>query len=375
MRFSLLILLTATSANFLGAADATWAQVQTVLASRCTDCHGEKKQKAGLRLDSPEWLEKGSKEGPVVVAGKPELSKLYTMAALPEDHDDRMPPKGARLTAEQLELIKAWIAAGAKTAALESPIKDSKAPSMNPEASESTDPMMAEKSKPDVKKNDLDHPPSAVAKTPAVSPADDQMSAKSEVAATPVKPLATAITPIIEAPIIPAPVAPEFALTALTTQQFVITTLAGGWLDVNAGHTKKGLTDAHIPLLTKIGPAVAFLDLANSGITDRQLKVLADFTNLQRLHLEHTPITDAGLSAVVACQHLTYLNLFGTEITDAGLANLKSLKQLDELYVWQTKVTTNGIAALKKIMPDLTIISGPDDLPTAKLDGKKKKKK
>ena len=152
MRFSLLILLTATSANFLGAADATWAQVQTVLASRCTDCHGEKKQKAGLRLDSPEWLEKGSKEGPVVVAGKPEQSKLYTMAALPDDHEDRMPPKGARLTAEQLELIKAWIAAGAKTAALESPIKDSKAPSMNPEASESTDPMMAEKSTPDVKK-------------------------------------------------------------------------------------------------------------------------------------------------------------------------------------------------------------------------------
>ena len=201
------------------------------------------------------------------------------------------------------------------------------------------------------------------------------MSAKSEVAATPVKPLATTITPIIEAPIIPAPVAPEFALTALTTQQFVISTLAGGWLDVNAGHTKKGVTDAHIPLLVKIGPAVAFLDLANSGITDRQLKVLADFTNLQRLHLEHTPITDAGLSAVAACQHLTYLNLFGTEITDAGLANFKSLKQLDELYVWQTKVTKNGIAALKKIMPDLTIISGPDDLPTAKLDGKKKKKK
>ena len=385
MRFPLLILLTTTTANFLGAADATWAQVQTVLASRCTDCHGEKKQKAGLRLDSPEWLEKGSKEGPVVVAGKPEQSKLFTMAALPDDHEDRMPPKGARLTAEQLEIIKSWIAAGAKTAALENPIKESKAPLMIPDAAESTEPTMAGLSSSDVKKNDLDHPQSAVAKTPAVktpeaSPADDQMGAKNEAAATLAKPTPAALTPapeaaVIQATIIPAPVAPEFALTALTTQQFVITTLAGGWLDVNAGHTKKGLTDAHIPLLTKIGPAVAFLDLANSGITDRQLKVLADFTNLQRLHLEHTPITDAGLSAISACQHLTYLNLFGTEITDAGLATLKSLKQLDELYVWQSKVTKNGIVALKKAMPELTIISGPDDLPTAKLDGKKKKKK
>ena len=376
MRISLLILLTATTANFLSAADATWAQVQTVLEARCTDCHGEKKQKAGLRLDSPEWLEKGSKEGPVVVAGKPELSKLYTMAALPEDHDDRMPPKGARLTAEQLELIKTWIAAGAKTAAIE----DQKAPLMHPDAPESTEPTMAGMSSPDVKKNDLDHPQSEhpkpeVAQTPAGNPADDQMGANHEVTAALTKSKTTAIIQPTAEPIIPAPVAPQFALTALTSQQFVITTLPGGWLEVNAGHTKKGLTDAHIPLLAKIGPAVAFLDLANSGVTDRQLKMLSEFTNLQRLHLEHTPITDAGLTAVAACQQLTYLNLFTTEISDAGLASLKSLKQLDELYVWQSKVTKSGIAALKKAMPELTIISGPDELPTVKLDAKKKKKK
>ena len=343
MRLSLLIIFVAST---LGAADATWAQVQTVLSARCNDCHGEKKQKAGLRLDTPEWLEKGSTEGPVVVAGKPELSKLYTMAALPDDHDDRMPPKGARLTAEQLDTIKSWIAAGAKTAARESPLQ----------------------------------PQAKAPVAPPNNPADDMMGAAHEIAAAPAKPTVAVITPAPEAPVvptpvIPAPVAPEFAITALTTQQFVITTLPGGWLDVNAGHTKNGLTDAHLPLLAKIGPSVAFLDLANSGITDRQLKMLSDFTNLQRLHLERTPITDAGLSALSSCQHLSYVNVYGTAITDAGLAALRPLKQLDELYVWQSKVTPAGVAALKKDLPDLTIITGPDDLPTVKLDGKKKRKK
>lgn len=375
MRPSLLIIFATCT---LSAADATWAQVQTVLSSRCTDCHGEKKHKAGLRLDSPEWLEKGSKEGAVVVAGKPELSKLYTMAALPDDHDDRMPPKGARLTAEQLETIKSWIAAGAKTAALESPTQpQAKAPVAAPGT---TGPVPADTSTLGPKKNDSDSQKSELTKAPPSNPADDMMGAAHEVAAAPAKPKVAVITPapeaaVVPAAVVPAPVAPEFAITALTTQQFVITTLPGGWLDVNAGHTKNGLTDAHLPLLEKIGPSVAFLDLANSGITDRQLKMLSDFTNLQRLHLERTPITDVGLSALSSCQHLSYVNVYGTAITDAGLAALRPLKQLDELYVWQSKVTPAGVAALKMDLPDLTIITGPDDLPTVKLDGKKKKKK
>ena len=104
--------LSCTSA--LVAADPTWVEVKAVLDARCTDCHGETKQKSGLRLDSPEWLLKGGHEGPAVVPGKPESSRLYTLAAAPVDEEYKMPPKGPRLTAEQLATIKGWIAAGAK---------------------------------------------------------------------------------------------------------------------------------------------------------------------------------------------------------------------------------------------------------------------
>ncbi len=111
-----LLTLTATCAapGLLTAAEASWKEVKAILDDRCIDCHGEKKQKKGLRLDSPEWLAKGSKEGQVFIAGHPEKSELYTLAALPADDEDRMPPKGKRLTPEQLAAIKSWITDGAK---------------------------------------------------------------------------------------------------------------------------------------------------------------------------------------------------------------------------------------------------------------------
>jgi mono/diheme cytochrome c family protein len=331
----------------LAAAEASWDNIHAILEARCTSCHGDTKQKAGLRLDSPEWLAKGSHDGAVVVAGQPAVSKIYTMAALPEDHEDRMPPKGERLTAEQLTLLKQWIAEGAKTATAE------KKPEPVAALPKKIDPAKPESAPSDMMQSTM----------------EDTAHTGSRAPAQPRPPAAP------EAPIIPAPAAPEFAITALTTQSFVINTLPGGWRDVHAGHAKNGLSDTHLPLLNKIGPAVAFLDLANSGITDRQFKLLTTFSNVQRLHLEHTPVSDAGLTALAAFPQLTYLNLFATDISDAGLAALPSLKQLDELYVWQSKITPAGIAALKKKLPDLEIFNGPEDLPTVKIEEKKKKRK
>ncbi|MDP7584809.1 MAG: c-type cytochrome domain-containing protein, partial [Verrucomicrobiota bacterium] len=88
--------------------------VQPVLASACLSCHGEKKDKGDLRLHTLEDLLKGGENGKVVVSGKPEDSTLYTSTVLPPDDDDIMPPKGDPLTADQANVLKEWIAAGAK---------------------------------------------------------------------------------------------------------------------------------------------------------------------------------------------------------------------------------------------------------------------
>src|SRR5271154_4369842 len=50
--------------------------VRPLLAEKCYSCHGDKKQKGGLRLDSIEAILKGGESGPAVVPGKPDDSLL-----------------------------------------------------------------------------------------------------------------------------------------------------------------------------------------------------------------------------------------------------------------------------------------------------------
>ena len=89
-------------------------QVQPVLASACLSCHGEKKPKGELQLHTHAGLLEGSEYGKVVVPGNPQKSTLYTTTILPPDDDDIMPPKGEPLTSHQADVLKEWIAAGAK---------------------------------------------------------------------------------------------------------------------------------------------------------------------------------------------------------------------------------------------------------------------
>ena len=89
-------------------------QVKPVLESACLSCHGEKKPKGELQLNTHEALLEGSEYGKVVVPGKPEESTLYTTTILPADADEVMPPKGELLTNDQANALKEWIAAGAK---------------------------------------------------------------------------------------------------------------------------------------------------------------------------------------------------------------------------------------------------------------------
>ena len=66
--------------------------IQPILQTKCYSCHGEKKQKNNLRLDGPEWILKGGKNG-TVINTNPEESKLLKRLLLPDEDDDHMPPK------------------------------------------------------------------------------------------------------------------------------------------------------------------------------------------------------------------------------------------------------------------------------------------
>ncbi|QOV89568.1 DUF1553 domain-containing protein [Humisphaera borealis] len=87
-------------------------EIRPILENRCVECHGEKKQKGDLRLDTKSHASKGGENGAVIVAGKSVESALFKRVAS-ANKDEVMPPNGEPLSAAQIVLIKRWIDSGA----------------------------------------------------------------------------------------------------------------------------------------------------------------------------------------------------------------------------------------------------------------------
>ncbi|OWK47071.1 PSD1 and planctomycete cytochrome C domain-containing protein [Fimbriiglobus ruber] len=85
-------------------------KVRPVLAEHCLKCHGEKKQQAGLRLDTAEGMKKGTDEGPVVAPGDPDKSKL--VKSVRRQGDFAMPPDKP-MPPEAVAVLSDWVKMGA----------------------------------------------------------------------------------------------------------------------------------------------------------------------------------------------------------------------------------------------------------------------
>ncbi|MFT5131463.1 MAG: hypothetical protein ACI8W8_005099, partial [Rhodothermales bacterium] len=91
----------------LGAEPVSYSrQIQPLLADRCFSCHGpdDEGRKAKLRLDSAEGAAEVLRDGELIAR----ISSL--------DPDDMMPPPEShlKLSATEIDLLKAWVDAGAK---------------------------------------------------------------------------------------------------------------------------------------------------------------------------------------------------------------------------------------------------------------------
>ncbi len=86
-------------------------RAMALLHDQCLSCHNAEKTKGGLAMHSRAALLKGGDNGKVVTSGKPEASLLFK--ALQPDADPHMPPK-KQLSTNQIEIVRRWIAEGAK---------------------------------------------------------------------------------------------------------------------------------------------------------------------------------------------------------------------------------------------------------------------
>jgi hypothetical protein len=115
-------MLAATGARAAGPVDYA-RQVKPILKQRCYACHGTLKRKAGLRLDTGAAIRRGGDGGPAVEPGRSDES-LIIERVTESDSSSRMPAEGAPLTAEQVEILRAWIDQGAASPADETPEAD-----------------------------------------------------------------------------------------------------------------------------------------------------------------------------------------------------------------------------------------------------------
>jgi len=91
-------------------------KIRPVLTENCYKCHGAEAVKAGklkgdLRLDSRAGVLKGGENGPVIVPGKPDDSRLIQAVRYTDD-DLKMPPK-VKLPAGAIADLEKWVSMGA----------------------------------------------------------------------------------------------------------------------------------------------------------------------------------------------------------------------------------------------------------------------
>src|SRR5262245_15990991 len=92
--------------------------IRPILTDNCFLCYGPDlgTRKAKLRLDLRDQALKGGRSGdPAIAPGKPDDSSLIQRILTTDAKTVMPPPKsGKQLTPQQVDLLKRWVAAGAK---------------------------------------------------------------------------------------------------------------------------------------------------------------------------------------------------------------------------------------------------------------------
>jgi len=93
------------------------SEVKPLIDKYCTECHlkgGAGAEASGFTTETYASIMKGTKFGPVVIAGDPLSSSLYRLVAGKVDPSIRMPHGKEALSQAEILKIEHWIEQGAK---------------------------------------------------------------------------------------------------------------------------------------------------------------------------------------------------------------------------------------------------------------------
>ena len=113
MRSRIILITTGLLFSIKAGAIGFTKEIRPLLVEHCFKCHGEKKRKGGLRLTNRrDALTPGDSGKATIVPGNSAASLLIQKISS-TNPKEQMPPKGTRLTAAQIDLIRQWIDEGA----------------------------------------------------------------------------------------------------------------------------------------------------------------------------------------------------------------------------------------------------------------------
>ncbi len=286
--------------------------VKPILQNKCYNCHGASKQKGKLRLDLPEHILKGGKNGFVLVAGKVDESEMIDRLLLSIEDEDHMPPKEKKqLSRKEIEVLKTWIASGA-----------------------------------DFKKTVVELKLQSDLKNIF------QGSEKE-------------ITEVPNEIVFPAS---ENVLASLRNMGVVILPIA-----VNSNYLSANLInvialDSAINLISQLKEQIVWLKLSDQSITDKHLAKLSSLTNVRKLWVDQTTITDAGLQHLISFKDLLYLNLNGTKVSAVGVETLQALRNLKEIYLFEIIFSEDQKEIMRKRFSTTDLEFGNYNVPALSTD-------
>lgn len=260
-----------------------YVKVAAIFEAKCVSCHNPDKTKGGLRMDTLEELMKGGDNGPAVVMGSPDESEILYRVLLPLDDDDHMPPPNKpQLSAQEIEVIRAWIA-GTELQYIDENSSASKS-NEPPRATEATRP-----------------PQDAILTLKNFGVHCEELGSDSgrlwidfSVAAQPLE--AKSINELLT-PLVP----------------FV-------------RHLTLARCDIPAILLDQPGEfrSMTRLDLRASRVTDDMLGALSELPELEELVLTSTSVTDIGSAQLARAEGLIKLFVWNSKMSESGLSNLRA---------------------------------------------------
>lgn len=292
--------------------------VAPILEARCYSCHSDRKQKSGLRLDSPELMRIGGESGDPLIKSDLEKSKLYHVLSLPLEDDEHMPPKGkTQLTKYEVGVIGSWLAHGGESNKMVSDYRDQKALDQWYDDLVSDEKLFSNTLVP-----------------------EESVSAPNE----------AAIQSLQEKGVLLQPVGKNSNYLALS---FINVPDLGSTLIHEA---------------TTLKEQIIWVDVSGKNLTDQHMSHLASFTRTTDLNLANSTLPDQGLKKLSALKNVQILNLTGTDLEDASLEDLVEWPALRKIFIFQSGVNKEVTKLLQESRPDLLIDTGGYILPAVARD-------